>query len=111
MKGLHHRLRQIILGAGYDLPQEPILPPMDLADGELRKLGVQVSRLAVALGREADVQTYASTVPAVRSLSEIRQAVGGLLLVSAGLATQLGIDPETLLAEAVKQPHAARTLL
>ena len=56
MGALHAQLQGMIREVGYSLPDGPVLPPMDLVDGELSKLGMHLSRVAVALGREADVR-------------------------------------------------------
>jgi len=101
----------LILDGGYDLPEGPHLPPMDLVEDELRKLGVRVSRLAVALGMEADLQICGSLVPRARSKVEIRREVAGLLLVACATAVQLGIDPEMLLADVMRDPGLAMEVL
>lgn len=111
MTRLHAQLRMLILDGGYDLPDGAVLPPMDLVEDELRKLGGRVSRLAVALGMEAELQICASLVPKARSRVEIRHEMKGFLLIACATAVQLGIDPGDLMDEAMRDLGATRELL
>lgn len=83
-------VRVLIEEGGYDLPDGPSLPPLDVAEGAARALAVTLSELARALGVETDPIVTRSLFQPARSRTEIRLALAKVHLALTFAAVEMG---------------------
>lgn len=85
---------------GFDLPDRPQPPAIDVAESNMREIAKRVSAAAVALGLEVDVAIYRSPI-AARSAAGISVKLGELLQAVCEAAVDAGIEPSELVRVAV----------
>lgn len=85
-------VRTLVVSAGYDLPAEPWLPPMDAAGQTAAAVAIALSDFAAALGMATDPAVSRDLFERPRSLASIRAALVQLHLALAFASLELGLE-------------------
>lgn len=95
--GAHDAVSGFLRSHGFDAPESPTLPDLDVAERDVRALGLALRDLATALGLECGVDVGRSLFSPARGMVQIREKLAVLRAAVALASVELGI-PEKHLA-------------